>query len=340
MRIVITGAGEIGSYLAEILLREKHDLVLIEKDEKKVETARSRFDAQIIHGDGTNAIVLEPLIDESTDIFVSVTDNDPSNIISTLIARKFGAQRAIARVSDAANLIHPLLTDDPKVSLLNAEMIVAKDLARLVGNPHADEVDFFASGRVEMIRCHVGEDAQISHRRLRDIQIPPSWLFIARIRKGDFSIVYGETVLEPGDQMILVGDPKKSKDIEPLLGLKPAKVRRVVLIGYNEVSAKLAVSLARRGIEVRLIEEDEKKAEEASESLDKVLVLHGDGTSEAVLEQAGIDQTDYLLALTGDDESNVLISLLAKEKNVKRHRPRSQASISSHHRAYRRGYGS
>lgn len=318
MKIVISGLGEIGHYLAEILLKEGHDLILIEKNEKRYLQAQERLDAQIVNGDSASALVLEPLVDENTDILAAVTDDDNVNVITALIASRFGVKRVIVRITDPSNLIHPLLTDDPKVSVLNAEMIVAKDLARLVGNPYADEIEFFAGGRAEMVKLHVGENAAISYKKLKEINIPPSWLFIARIRKGEFTILSGDCTLEPGDQLLVMGDPRKSKEIEELLGLRVAKIRRVVLAGFNPISFRLAQTLKRRNIEVRLIEEDKGKAEQAAAVLDGVLILQGDSTSEDILAQAGIDQTDYLLALTDDDETNVLISLLAKERNVQR----------------------
>lgn len=319
MKLVIVGVGEIGYYLAEIMLAEGHDLILVEKDEVKYRYAREHLDAQIILGDGADALVLEPLVDEDTDVIVAVTDHDATNVVATLIARKFGVKRAITRISRSSNLIHPLLTDDPCVSVLNAEMIVARELSRLIGNPHADDVGFFASGKAEMIRVHVHGDAGlVSGKRIKDIQIPASWLFIARIREGDFSIASGETELQAGDQVLMVGDPKRSKDVETLFGLQAMIVRRVIIIGYDEVSKILAKTLARRNIEVRLIEENRERAEQAAAALEKALVLQGDAANDDILEQAGIDQTDYFLALTSDDENNVLLSLLAKEKRVQR----------------------
>jgi len=318
MKIVILGLGETGFYLAQFLLKQGHDLILIEKDEDQVRYANERLDAQIVEGNGANPLVLEPLIDETTDIFIAVTGNDETNIIATMIARRFGAHRAIARVSDTANLIHPLLTDDAKVSLVNAEITVARDLTRLVGNPFADEIEFFAHGRAEMLKLDVSPDSEIAYKKLKEMRVPRSWLFVAVIRKGDFSIVSGDTILEPGDHVLVMGDPQKSKEIEKLMGLKPVKIRRVILVGFNNISLKLAQSLQKRNIDVRLIEEKEDVAEEAAGALDGVLVIQGDGTNEEILDQAGIDQTDYLLALTPDDENNILISLLAKEKNVKR----------------------
>jgi len=106
--------------------------------------------------------------------------------------------------------------------------------------------------------------------------------------------------------------------MEQLLGLHSDKVKRVILIGMNEITAKLAAALSRRGIEVRLIEENKYLADQAAAKLKNVLILHGDATSDEILEQAGIEHADYLIALTRDDESNVLISLLAKEKGVRR----------------------
>ncbi|MBN1688704.1 MAG: Trk system potassium transporter TrkA [Candidatus Omnitrophica bacterium] len=326
MKVVITGVGETGFYLAQILLKEGHDLILIEKDEKAFHLAQERLDAQIILGDAANALILEPLVDESTDLMVALTNNDSANIISTLIARKFGAKRAIVRVSDSDNLIHPLLTDDPSVSVLNAEIAVTKDLVRLIANPSADEIEYFANGKAQMIKLHVEDTAAILGKKLKDIKVPHSWLIVAAIRDGSFQILSGDSTIQKGDHVLVVGDPKNTKEIEELLGLKPVKVRRVIIIGFNAVSKQLAMTLTKQNIEVRLIEENQELAEKASGELDGVLVFHGDGTSEEILEQAGIDQTDYLLALTQDNETNVLISLLGKEEKV----PRVIAMIQKH----------
>jgi trk system potassium uptake protein TrkA len=318
MKIVILGIGEIGYLLAEFFLTEGHDLILVENSEEKFKYARDHLDAQIVRGDAASALVIEPLIDEHTDIVVCATDHDATNVVATLIARQFGAKRVIARISDSANLIHPLLTDDPGVSVLNAEMIVSRELARLVGNPHADDVEFFASGKAEMIRVHIDENSAIANKRIKEINVPKAWQFIARIREGDFAIASGTTELKPGDQILLVGDPKEVKEIESLCDLKSVKVRRVILVGGDAITINLAQALCRRNIEVRLIVEDAGSAEFISGVLDKVLVFHGDGTSDEVLEEAGIQETDYFLALTDDDENNVLLSLVAKEKNVGR----------------------
>ncbi|MDP3921626.1 MAG: Trk system potassium transporter TrkA [Candidatus Omnitrophota bacterium] len=318
MKIVMIGIGEIGYYLAQVLLSEAHEVVLVEKDDAVYRNAQEHLDAKIVKGDGSNALLLEPLIDEKTDLFVAVTDSDAVNIISVLIARKFGAKRAIARIYDPTNLIHPLLTDDPKVSVINAEMIVARDLARLVGNPSAEEVEVFAQGKAEMVKFQIGEEAKVLNQKLSEIKIPSAWIFIARIRGGEFQIVSGETSFQAGDQVILMGDPHKRKEIEALLGLHQEKVKRVILIGFNAISSKLAVTLRSRDIDVRFIEANKEIAERASAEMDGILVFQGDATSDEILEQAGLDESVNVLALSNDDETNILISLLAKEKKVRR----------------------
>ncbi len=318
MKIVISGVGETGYFLSQILLREGHDLVLIEQNDKVYRNAQEHLDAQIILGNGANPLILEPVVDEDTDLFLALTDNDPTNILSSLIARRFGAKRCIVRIGDSAHLIHPLLTDDPKISVVNAEMAVSKDLIRLVGNPAADEIEFFGGGKAEMMKLHVSSACPIIHKKLKEIQIPDSWLFIAVTRRGQFMVLSGESVLEPGDHLLIMGDPQKNREIEDLLGLKPFEVHRVIIIGSTEIAESVARSLQKKGIEVRIVEDNAECAEKAAARLDDILVLHGDGTSDEVLAQAGIEQTDMVLALTGDDESNILISLLAKERKVTR----------------------
>ncbi len=316
MRIVIAGASTTGSYLAKLLQLEKHDLVIIDNDKKRIQSLQEQFDAQIVMGDAADATVIEPLIDENVDLFISLTSSDSINIISTLIARKFGAKRAIVRINETNNLLHPLLTDDANVFLLNPEMIVSKDLSRLVGTPSADEVDFFAKGKAEMVTLHLTKDSPLSGKPIKDIKFPSSWLVVAAIRRGNFVIASGDTVLSADDQVLVVGDPNKYPEIATLFGHKFKKVSRVVLVGFNETSIKLSQSLVRKEIEVRLIENNSELALVAAGELDSVLVLQGDVTDDDILEQAGVADADYLIALTDDDEENVLISLLAKEKGV------------------------
>ncbi len=308
--------GTTGVQLARILQQEKHDLVLIDQDKDSYRSAQEHFDAQILLGDAADASTLEPVIDETTDLFIALTENDGANIISTLIARKFGVKRAIAKISNPNNLIHPLLTDDPNVYLLNPEMIVSKDLTRMVGTPSADEVELFAKGKAEMVAMHVAKDAAIIGKKLRDLDVPPTWIVVAVNDKEGFKIASGETVITPDAQIIVVGNTKTYHEMEGFVGLETKKVKRVILVGYNPISKKLCETLSRKGIEIRLIEAREDVAQTAARELDDVLVLSGDGTDQEILDQAGIEDTDYLMALTDDDETNVLISLLAKEQKV------------------------
>ncbi|MCA9395654.1 MAG: Trk system potassium transporter TrkA [Candidatus Omnitrophica bacterium] len=316
MKTVVAGLGPTGRMLASFLQKEKHDLILIDQKIEAVQHARERFDAQIECGDTCDPTVLEPIIDDTVDFFIALTPDDKTNIISTLIARKFGVKRAIVRIGDPNNFIHPLLTEDPNVSMLNAEMIVSKELMHLVSTPAADEVEFFAKGKAEIARFHIPKGAPILGNKLCETVMPPTWIVAALIRKGHFVIASGDTILEAEDEILVVGNPKRHGEVESILGLKSPNVKRVVVVGYNSITSKLVRALTKRGVEVRIIEETKEMAEKAAATLDKALVFQGDATDEAILDQAGISETDYLIALTDDDETNVLVSLLAKEKRV------------------------
>lgn len=318
MKIVVLGAGITGMGIAEILLREGHDLVMIEKNLAQFQAAEDKLDARVVLGDASSAMVLEPLIDETTDLLIAVANRDDVNIIATLIARKFGVKRAIVRVKHSSNLIHPLLTDDPYVSAINSDISVARDLLTLVVNPTADEAELFANGRVEMLKLHVADDASIISKKLKDIDVPADWIFVARIRDGVFTIADGETDIRKHDQFLLIGDPERTAAIENLLGLHPIKVKRLVIIGYNPISDHLARMLKARSVDVRMIESDPDLARKAAERLNGVLVINGDETSAEVFEQAGVGQAECVVAVTSDEEQNILISLLAKERKVPR----------------------
>lgn len=316
MKIVVAGLGPTGCMLASFLQNEKHDLILIDAKIEAIQYAKERFDAQIEHGDSCDPTVLEPIIDDTVDFFIALTPDDKTNIISTLIARKYGVKKAIVRISDPNNFIHPLLTEDPHVAMLNAEMIVSKELMHLVSTPSADEVEFFAKGKAEIARFHIPKGAPILGKKLSETDMPSTWIVVATMRRGSFIIASGETILEPGDDILVVGNPKRHGEIVALLGLKSLNVKRVLIIGYNNITSKLVRALNKRGVEVRIIEQSKEMAEKAAATLDKALVFQGDATDEETLDQAGISETDYLIALTEDDETNVLVSLLAKEKKV------------------------
>ncbi|MDI6794196.1 MAG: Trk system potassium transporter TrkA [bacterium] len=319
MKIIIVGGGTMGLYLTQQLLQESHEITVIENNEKVFETIKETMDVLAVHGDGSDPVVLEPVIEEDTDFILPVTDSDKTNILSSLIAHRFGVKRAIIRINDDDNLMNPLISEEGWIKIINPDLIVAGEIMRLITTPVAEEIELFAGGRVEMLKLTVGDDTPLANKPLNEVEITSSWIFIGHLdEERGFDIPHGETIFRPGDRIIAIGNKKDRAEIERVLGLHSEKVERVIILGGGKIGSYIAEHLQGKGINVRLIELNPFRAERLANELDGVLVFQGDGTSEALLEEVGVEGVDYFVALTKEDEVNILTALLAKDMGALR----------------------
>jgi len=317
MRIIIIGTGEVGTFLAKNL-SDEHDIVIIEKNHTQYEYAKDHLDALVIHGEGDNPKTLKQAELEKADIMLAVSGNDRTNILSSIISHTLGVKKIIARIRDPEYFEYPQTINIPQITVVNSGMLIAEKISNLISTPFAWKTETFASGRINMLKLRIEENSPIVGKKLSDLDPPQAWIFVAITRDGNITIPTGDTKLKIGDYVFALGIPSISDKLESLLGVKREKVNLAIISGGGRVGRTVARTLLNHGISVRIIESNHERAELIVEELPDVMVFDGDATNKEILKEAGVKSADYYVALTGDDEKNVLSALLAKNLGAKK----------------------
>ncbi len=325
MSIIIVGAGEVGFHIASRLSRENRDVVLIEKDENVIRRIAEAADIQIIHGSGSSPSILKKAGIGSSEILIAVTNSDEVNIVACIIA----ASQAhipvkIARLRDTE--YEKLYNKEGKKGLnidfaINPERESVLNILNLLDVPEANYVHDFAEGKVRLVGFRIPEELPITNKKLADIMrdYPDSRFLIAAISRGTRTIVpRGKDVLLPRDLVFFVSEPKYMPMLLNMIGKESLKTRRVVLFGGGNIGFHLAGELEKRGINTKIIEENEERCGFLSENLESTVILHGNGTERELLKEGGVSETDAFIGLSDDDEANILVSLYAKRMGAKR----------------------
>lgn len=315
MKIVIIGAGKIGVTLADQLLREGHEIQIIDKDELALK-AIDTMDLLTTHGNG---IAQETQIEAGVpdaDLVIAVMSTDEENLLACLIAKKLGVGNTIARVRNPEySSAMRLVKDDLGLSMaLNPELASASEIARILRAPSAIKIDTFARGRVEMHKVCLPEDSPLNGMKLMELSKVQSGVLICAVERGeqDVYIPDGNFTLKAGDRISFVAKPKIAAKFFPKLGIKTNPVRRILLLGGGRISYYLAKQMLDFGASVKIIEASKKTCDFLAEQLPEASVVFGDGTDEHLLSEEGIAKMDAVAALTGIDEENVLMSLYAR----------------------------
>lgn len=313
-RIFIIGAGEVGYHIAHSLVREGYDLVVIDKDLRRVEELQRSLDVLAVHGDGTNRKLLEEKGVGEARRFFAVTNSDSVNVLAALTARRLGAGRCLVRIGFSSGPVNPLVEDDPEIQLINPGELVAQELLALTKVPGASRVHFFEQGRLVLLHAKTALSARhLYGRPLRELDWPEGWVLTGVVPRAHIQIPSGDTFLQPNQPIYAVGRTDQLEAFERFLGIEVKSTRRVVIAGAGQVGSSLCTMLAREGIKVTVVERDEARAFALAAAVPEAVVLLGDATDPALLREADVDQTDFFVAATQDDMTNVLSSLLARE---------------------------
>ena len=313
MKVFIVGAGEVGIHIAQSLIREGHDLVLIERDLKKVAQLHSTMDVLAICGDGCNPKTLRHHGAGDADLFFAVSDKDAVNLLAALTARELGAKRCVVRVGDADLGTNPLVRKDKEILLLYPEQLVAEEIYALTRVPGAGKARFFCDGRLVLLQARPSLMAAIYGKPVKDLHGPDNWILTGIHRAAETVIPRGDTVLRPGDMLYAVGPTETMHEYLKSLGIESDPIKKVVIAGAGQVGASLARILVKEKIRVVMIQRGSSKAFDMAAEVPEALVLRGDATDTEILREAGVDGADYFVAATQRDEANLLSSLLARE---------------------------
>ncbi len=317
MKIIIVGAGEVGVHIAGSLRHEGHDLVVIERDAKKVAQLQSSLDVLAVTGDGSDAQLLEAHDVARADLFFAVSNNDAVNLLSAITARSLGAARCVVRVGNPRLSKNPLVKRDKEIVPLNPERLVADEIFSLMRVPGASKARFFADGRLVLLQARPAMNADIYGRSLKDLNGPANWILTGIHRAAGTVIPRGDSVLRPGDLLYAVGPTDGIPDYLKSIGVDSPPVKKVVIGGAGQVGQWLARQLCEERIQVTIIQRSTTRAFDVAAEVPEALVLRGDATDPALLREAGVEEADYFVAATQNDEVNLLSALLAREMGVR-----------------------
>ncbi|MEW5249411.1 Trk system potassium transporter TrkA [Microbulbifer sp. 2201CG32-9] len=324
MKILILGAGQVGGSLAESLAFERNDIVLIDSDESTLRELRDRLDIGVVQGHASHPDILQQAGIEDADILVAVTNNDETNMAACQIAHSlFRVPTKIARVRAASYLKYPQLFDPQAIPidvLISPEQLVSEYIVRLMENPGALQVLDFAGGRVQLVAVRAVRGGPLVGHQLRYLRqhMPKVDTRVAAIYRRNSPIIpRGDTVIEAGDEVFFLAARADIRAVMSELRRLEQGYKRVTIAGGGNIGLRLALKLENR-YSVKLIEQSHARCIFLSEELSNTIVLHGSASDQDLLLEESIEDTDVFLALTNDDEANIMSSLLAKRLGARK----------------------
>lgn len=321
MRIVIIGAGEVGYFLAQRLSLEKHDLVIIDRDPVKCAHAQETLDVSVVEGDASSQSVLKEANLESADMLIAASGVDEINLIACLIASKLGVKKKIARVRnpDYYEKNSVLKPQDLGVDLfIHPEEEVIEEITRLLLRASASEVVEFEEGKIVVVGLKLDAQCPNLNKPLKEIgrEGARDNIRVVAMLKGDKTIIpTGEDFFSKNDQIFVVAKRESLPYVLSLAGKSDQRLERIMILGGGKIGRGLATKLEER-IEVILVESNKEKSIKIASQLRRTTVYQADGTEIDTLAREGLLNMDAFIAVTGDDEDNILSCLLAKHLGI------------------------
>jgi trk system potassium uptake protein len=319
MHVIVFGAGEVGVHIAERLSREGHDVALIDRDPQRISEAEDRLDVQFIIGRGTSPVILEQAGVTKAGLLVAVTNNDEANLISSLMAKQAGVETTVVRLqadalrgAEGSRLRKAMGVD----FVIDPDFETAQEIFELLNFPGATEIFPMVGGEIMLIGARLPQEAPMVGQTLNELAraYEPHWDFLvgAITRNGKTVIARHDTRLEANDLLRIVSNQRGRRQLLGLLGLQSRTPRRVMLLGGGHTGRILAQRLQERGAFVTIVERKLERARELAERLEHCVVLEGEITDPDLLASEEIGRQDVVIALTGEDDANILACLFAK----------------------------
>jgi len=324
VKIVILGAGQVGASVAESLVSEQNDITVVDIEPARLRVLQDRLDLRTVNGSASHPSVLIEAGIEDADLLIAVTQSDETNLVACKLANQlFNVPRRIARVraTDFLNDEKVLGPDGFQVDLsICPEQVLTDYIVKLVEFPEALQVLDFADGKVSLVAMRAYKGGPLVGHPIRDLgrHIPNIDTRVVAIFRGDTPVApEGDTVVEAGDEVFCLAPSRDIRGVMRELRRMDRPVKRVMIAGGGNIGQRLARALA-ADYSVRVIDHNKRRCEALAAKLERVLVLNGDATDEELLEQENIAEMDLFVAVTNDDENNIMGSLLAKRMGARR----------------------
>ena len=310
------GCGKVGRTLVDQLSQEGHDITIVDRDGQKAQALANLYDIMGVQGNGASYGVLKEAGIETADLLIAVTQSDELNLLCCTVGKQVANCAAIARVRtpDYSREVGYLREKLGLAMIINPEMEAAAEAARILYLPTALEIDSFAHGQADLIKFKVPEGNVLDGMNLITLgqRIAPDILICAAERDGQVIIPRGQYTIRAGDILSFAASRAVGKKFLEDIGFKTNRVRNAMLIGGGRAAYYLARQLLSMGIQVKIIEISRERCEELSILLPKAVIINGDGTNEDLLREEGIERAEAVVALTGIDEENILLTLFAR----------------------------
>ena len=321
MKIIVVGCGKIGSVIISSLVSEGHDVVAIDSNPASLDAITNIYDVMGVCGGGADYDTLEEAGVDKAELFIAAAGSDELNMLSCYLAGKMGAAHTIARIRNPEYNDKGLNFMRQHLGLsmsINPELLAAHELFNILKLPSAIKIESFSRRNFEMIELIVKDNFMIDGMRLMDIRNRFKAKFlVCAVQRGDKTYIPdGNFVIKSGDRIGLVAAHLEIQKMLKEMGLLRKHAKNVMILGGSRTAYYLARMLTNIGSSVKIIEKQESVCSDLSDSLPKVVIIHGDGASQELLLEEGIKSVDAFVSLTGMDEENILMSIFASTHGV------------------------
>ncbi len=323
MNLLIVGAGSVGVRLTHRLSLDKHNITIIEKASSKVKYAHEHLDAMVVEGNATSVDILKAADIQNTHVFAAMTTNDEVNLLTCKMAKKFGVQTTIARVKNPDYASPSFMLSKEELGadyIIHPEKETADAIIRLIKQSNATDIVEFDEGKIQFLGIRLDQGCPVLQTPLKDLGEthgnPP--LRIVALKRKQFTIVpRGEDRLLEGDQLFIICAPDYMSKALEYFGKTKKIIEDIMIIGGGQVGRFIARALETE-MKIKIIEKNRKKAEKLAYDLKKTLVINGDGSDLDLLTFENLNEMDEFIAVTGDDETNIITSLISRHLKVPR----------------------
>lgn len=325
MRAIVLGAGVVGFDVAKLLSHAEHDVVVIDSDPEALAYVSEKLDVMTVCGNGTSTAVLEEAGIREARIMIAVTAIDEVNIIACMLADRLGVETTVARVrsDELSNTRAVLNAADFGIDLvIHPEESASEEIIRLIRRAGATDVVMLADDRLHLVGLRLDSDSPVIGKSLREVVAGESSIRfrVMAITRGIRTILpKGDERFIRNDQVFVLSHPKSVPPVLEMFGKSDRRIENIMILGGTDIGAKVAYRLSQeKHKSIKLIEADRQRAEQLSEMLSSVLVIHGDDTDIDLLITEGLSEMDAFVAVTDSEESNLVTCLLAKHLTVRK----------------------
>ena len=326
MKIIIAGAGEVGFHLAKLLSFESQDITLIDNKKSNLNIAEHQLDIKTIEGNSASISVLKEANVDKSDLVVSLTSSETTNFSTCFLAKQLGAKRTIARISNSEfiNSDHDIDFNSIGIDeLISPENLATEEIKLLIHESAFTNIHAFEEGILKMMGVKLEKKAPFVGKTVMEAAsvFPGVHFMPIALKKGGTEktiIPRGDTVFCDGDQVYFITDKKGLQELYNLLGTVKQNIDNIMILGAGRIGSKLARDLSNEGLNVKIIEINEEKANNLAEELSDVMMINVDGRNVDLLVEENLENMDAFIATTGNSETNIMSCLMAKSKKIKK----------------------